>query len=162
MAPKTREELQEQINRTFPDPKKVTMISTPQEVMGYMRVLQNTYMHPDHRIAEILKDWATHAWHLMHDRLKVDWRSDWPYWVCHHLATLSKHYEEPTRIPSAGIILEKEARVGFSSAFSDGFARSDFVLIHEDGRKIKGVELMEEVMRKLECLIFSDGCRPRR
>lgn len=157
MARKTEEELNEQINKTFPGPEEISMISTAQEVMDYMRVLQHTYMHPDHRIAELLKDWATHAWHLMNDKLNVNWRNDWPYSVCHHLATLSKHYEEPTHKPSVDLVLKKERLTGFSSAFSDAFARSEFVIVRGDGCEITGVKLMEEVMRKLKAHMCSGG-----
>ena len=66
------------------------MVSTPEQVLWYVQQLQNIYGHPDQRIKEILKDWAIHSWHLMYDCLDVDWRNDWPFRVCHYLATISK------------------------------------------------------------------------
>ena len=151
MSKKSKPELRTEIERLFPDPQASDLISTPEQVLWYVQQLQYIYQHPDQRIKEILKDWAIHSWHLMHDRLDAEWRNDWPFRICHHLATISKHYELPTAPPSKGMVLTFERRIGFGSDFSNGFQRSDFVI--EDvcsGEKIGGEELMREVVRRLE------------
>ena len=74
--------------------------------------------------------------------------------LCHYLATISKHYEEPTSHPSKGVSLTFERRTGFGSGFSNGFQRSDFVIADDDsGCKIDGEELMKVVVNKLEAEI---------
>ena len=154
MTKKTREELRAEIHRVFPDSYVTDMFSTPEQVLWYVQQLQNIYGHPDQRIKEILKDWAIHSWHLMKDCLDVDWRNEWPYKLCHYLATISKHYEEPTRCPSKGVSLTFEHRPGFGSGFSNEFQRSDFVIADNDsGCKIGGEELMKVVVNRLEAEI---------
>ena len=151
MTKKNKEDLLAEIGRVFPEPHAMDMVSTPEQVLGYVQQLQNMYGHPDQRTKEILKDWAIHAWHLMHDRLGVDWRNDWPFRLCHYLATISKHYKMPTARPSKGMSLTFERRTGFGSGFSDAFQRSDFVIADNDsGCKIDGEELMKVVVSKLE------------
>ena len=151
MTKKTKEELLAEIDRVFPEPYAMDMVSTPEQVLWYVQELQKIYGHPDQRIKEILKDWAIHSWHLMHDCLRVDWRDEWPFRLCHYLATVSKHYEKPTAPPSKGMSLTFEHRIGFSSAFSNAFQRSDFVIAdHDSGCKIDGEELMKVVVNKLE------------
>ena len=155
MTKKTKEELRAEIRRVFPDSYVTDMFSTPEQVLWYVQQLQNIYGHPDQRIKEILKDWAIHSWHLMKDCLNVDWRNEWPYNLCHYLATISKHYEEPTSHPSKGVSLAFEHRTGFGSGFSNGFQRSDFVIADNDsGCKIDGEELMKVVVNKLEAEIL--------
>ena len=150
MVKKTKEELLAEIDRVFSEPYVMDMVSTPEQVLWYVQQLQDIYGHPDQRIKEILKDWAIHSWHLMHDCLHVDWRNDWPFRVCHYLATVSKHYEKPTASPSKGMSLTFEHRTGFGSGFSNAFQRSDFVIAdHDSGRKIDGEDLMEVVVNKL-------------
>ena len=90
MTKKTKEELLAEIGRVFPEPYAMDMVSTPEQVLWYVQRLQNIYGHPDQRIKEILKDWAIHSWHLMYDCLGVDWRDEWPFRLCHYLATVSK------------------------------------------------------------------------
>ena len=152
MARKTREELRAELDRVSPEPYALDMVSTPKQVLWYVQQLQKIYGHPDQRIKEILKDWAIHSWHLMQDCLDVDWRDDWPFSVCHYLATISKHYEEnPSGNPSKEMSLTFEYRTGFSSGFSDAFQRSDFVIADNDsGCEIDGEELMKVVVNKLE------------
>ena len=151
MKKKTKEELLAEIGRVFPEPYAMDMVSTPEQVLWYVQQLQNIYGHPDQRIKEILKDWAIHSWHLMHDCLGVDWRYDWPFRLCHYLATISKHYEEPTAHPSKCMSLTFERRTGFSSEFSDEFQRSEFVIADSrSGCEIDGEELMKVVVSKLE------------
>ena len=155
MTKKTKEELRAEIRQVFPDPYAAYMFSTPEQVLLYVQQLQNIYGHPDKRIKEYLKDWAIHSWHLMEDCLKVDLRNEWPYKLCHYLATISKHYEEPTRYPSKGLSLTFERRTGFGSGFSNGFQRSDFVIADDNsGCKIDGEELMRVVVNKLEAEIL--------
>ena len=151
MTEKTKEELLAEVSRVFPEPYAMDMLSTPEQVLWYVQQLQNIYGHPDQRIKEILKDWAIHSWHLMHDCLDVHWRDDWPFRLCHYLATISKHYEKPTARPSKGMSLTFEHRTGFGSGFSNAFQRSDFVIADNDsGCKIDGEELMKVVVKKLE------------
>ena len=151
MTKKTKEELLAEIDRVCPEPYAMDMVSSPEQMLWYVQQLQNMYGHPDQRIKEILKDWAVHSWHLMHDRLGVDWRNDWPFRLCHYLATISKHYEEPTAHPSKGMSLTFERRTGFSSGFSSAFQRSDFVIADNgSGCKIDGEELMKVVVKRLE------------
>ena len=127
------------------------MVSTPKQVLWYVQQLQNIYGHPDQRIKEILKDWAIHSWHLMHDCLGVDWQDEWPFRLCHYLATVSKHYEMPTAHPSKGVFLTFQHRTGFGSGFANEFQRSDFVIADNDsGCKIDGEELMRVVVNRLE------------
>ena len=150
MTKKSKEELLADVARVFPDPYATDMFSAPEQVLWYVQQLQNIYAHPDRRIKEILKDWAVHSWHLMNDCLEVAWRNEWPYNLCHYLATISKHYEEPTSQPSKGMSLTFERRTGFGSAFSDAFQRSDFVITDNvSGCKISGEELMRVVVTKL-------------
>ncbi len=151
MTKKTKEELLAGIGRVFPEPYAMEMVSSPAQVLWYVQQLQNIYGHPDQRIKEILKDWAIHSWHLMYDCLGVDWRDDWPFRLCHYLATIGKHYEMPTARPSKGMSLTFEHRTGFGSGFSNEFQRSDFVIADNDsGCKIDGEELMRVVVNKLE------------
>ena len=151
MTRKTREELLAEISRVFPEPFAIDMVSAPEQVLWYVQQLQNIYGHPDQRIKEILKDWSIHSWHLMYDRLGVDWRNDWPFRLCHYLATISKHYEMPTAPPSKGMSLTFENRTGFGGGVSNAFQRSDFVIADNDsGCKIDGEELMRVVVNKLE------------
>lgn len=158
MTKKTKEELQAEIGRVFPEPYAIDMISTPEQVLWYVQQLQKIYGHPDQRIKEILKDWAIHSWHLMYDCLGVDWRDDWPFRVCHYLATFSKHYEEPTAHPSKGMSLTFEHRAGFGSGFSNEFQRSDFVIADNDsGCKIYGEDLMKVIGNKLEEAILGQS-----
>ena len=90
----------------------------------------------------------------MNDCLHVDWRSEWPYRLCHYLATISKHYVEPNRHPNKGVSLTFEHRSGFGSGFSNGFQRSDFVIADNDsGCKIDGEELMKVVVNRLKAEI---------
>ena len=155
MTKKTKGALRADISRVFPHPYATDMFSTPEQVLWYVQQLQNVYGHPDQRIKEILKDWAIHSWHLMKDCLDVDWRNEWPYKLCHYLATISKHYEEPTSHPSKGVSLTFEHRTGFGSGFSSEFERSDFVIADNDsGCKIDGEELMKVVVNKLEAKIL--------
>ena len=158
MTKKTKEELRADIHRVFPDPYVTNMLSTPEQVLWYVQQLQTIYGHPDQRIKEILKDWAIHSWHLMKDCLDVAWRDEWPYKLCHYLATISKHYEEPTNHPSKGLSLSFERHIGFGSGFSNEFQRSDFVISDSDsGCKIAGEELMEVVVTKLESEILGQS-----
>ena len=151
MTKRTKDELQTDLDRLFPEPYVMDMVSTPEQVLWYVQQLQNIYGHPDQRIKEILKDWAIHSWHLMKDCLNVEWRNDWPFRLCHYLATIGKHYVEPTARPSKGMSLAFERSTGFSSGFSNGFERSDFVITdYDSGCKIDGEELMREVVNKLE------------
>ncbi len=151
MTKKTKEDLLAEVGRVFPEPYAMDMVSTPEQVLWYVQQLQNIYGHPDQRIKELLKDWAIHSWHLMHDRLRVDWQDDWPFRLCHYLATVSKHYEEPGGPPSNGMTLTFEHRTGFGSAFSNAFQRSDFVIADNDSDcRIDGEELMKVVVNKLE------------
>ena len=151
MTKKTKEELLAEIGRVFPEPYSMDMVSTPKQVLWYVQQLQNIYGHPDQRIKEILKDWAIHSWHLMKDCLGVEWRNDWPFRLCHYLATISKHYEEPASHPSKAMSLTFEHRTGFGSGFSNEFQRSDFVIADIiSGCKIDGEELMRVVVNKLE------------
>ena len=151
MTKKTKEELLADIDRAFPEPYAMDMVSTPEQVLWYVQQLQNIYGHPDQRIKEILKDWAIHSWHLMHDCLGVEWRNDWPFRLCHYLATVGKHYEKPSASPSKGLSLTFEHRIGFDSGFSNAFQRSDFVIADSgSGWKIDGEELMKVVGNKLE------------
>ena len=155
MTKKTKEELLVDLRRVFPDPYPTDMFSTPAQVLSYVQQLQDIYGHPDQRTKEILKDWAIHSWHLMNDCLDSDWRREWPYKLCHYLATISKHYEEPTKPPSKGVSLTFEHRTGFGSAFSNEFQRSDFVIKDNDsGCKIDGEELMKVVVNRLEAEIL--------
>ena len=150
MTEKTKEELLAEIGRVFPEAYAMDMVSTPEQVLWYVQQFQKIYGHPNQRIKEILKDWAIHSWHLMHDCLEVDWRYDWPFRLCHYLATVSKHYERPKAHPSKGMSLTFEHRTGFSSGFSNAFQRSDFVIADNDsGHKIDGEELMKVVVKKL-------------
>ena len=158
MTKKTKEELRAEIHRVFPDPYVTDMFSTPEQVLWYVQQLQTIYGHPDQRIKEILKDWAIHSWHLMKDCLDVVWRDEWPYKLCHYLATISKHYEEPTNHPSKGLSLAFERRIGFGSDFSNDFQRSDFVITdHSTGREIEGEELIKVVVSKLEAEILGQS-----
>ena len=158
MTKKTKEELRAEIRRVFPDPHPTDMFSAPEQVLWYVQQLQSIYGHPDQRIKEILKDWAIHSWHLMNDCLHSDWRNEWPYKLCHYLATISKHYEEPTRPPSKGSSLMFEPRTGFGSGFSNEFQRSDFVIADSStGCKIEGEELMRVVVTKLEAEILGQS-----
>ena len=161
MTKKTKEELQSQIDRVFPEPYAIDMVSSPEEVLWYVQQLQKIYGNPDQRIKEILKDWAIHSWHLMHDCLRVDWRDDWPFRLCHYLATLSKHYEEPDRHPSKGVLLTFERRTGFGSGFSNAFQRPDFVIADNDsGCKIDGEVLIRVVVNRLEEEILGQSDPP--
>lgn len=158
MTKRTKEELRAEIRRVFPDPDPTDMFSAPEQVLWYVQQLQNIYGHPDQRIKEILKDWAIHSWHLMNDCLDSDWRNEWPYKLCHYLATISKHYEEPTSHPSKGVSLAFEYRTGFGSGFSNEFQRSDFVIADSNtGYKIEGEELMMVVVTKLEVEILGQS-----
>ena len=151
MVKKSKEELKAEIGQIFPEPYTMDMISTPEQVLWYVQQLQNIYSHPDQRIKEILKDWAIHSWHLMHDCIGADWRNDWPFRLCHYLATISKHYGKPTAYPSKGMSLTFEHRTGFGSGFSNDFQRSDFVIADNDSEcKIDGEVLMKVVVDKLE------------
>ncbi len=158
MAKKTKEELKADIQRIFPEPYEEDPASTPEQVLWYVQMLRGVYEHPDHRIKEILKDWAIHSWHLMHDCLQADWRHEWPYSLCHYLATIGKHYEEPTQYPSGNLSLAFRRHKGFSSAFSNEFARSDFVITDNDsGIEIASVELMRVVGDRLEAEVSSSA-----
>ena len=158
MTKKTKEELSAEISRVFSEPYAMDMISTPEQVLWYVQQLQNIYGHPDQRIKEILKDWAIHSWHLMNDCLRVDWRYDWPFRLCHYLATISKHYERPTAAPSKRMSLTFEHCTGFGSGFSSAFQRSDFVIADSDtGCKIDGEELMKVVANRLEEAILGQS-----
>ena len=97
------------------------------------------------RARATLRSWSVVAWHLMHDCLKCEWRNEYPYSLCHWLATVTKHYVTPSHRPSEGVKVHSIGRRGFSSAFSKAFQRPDIVLEYSDGRKIGATELMRKV-----------------
>lgn len=101
------------------------------------------------RAIAALRSWSVVAWHLMNDCLKCEWRNEYPYSLCHWLATVAKHYEKPSYPPSKGIEVQSVGRRGFSSAFSKAFQRPDFVLEDGNGRKIEATELMRMVGQRL-------------
>ena len=61
MVKRSKEELQAEIGRVFPEPYAMDMASTPEQVLWYVQQLQNICGHPDQRIKEILKDWTIHS-----------------------------------------------------------------------------------------------------